>query len=525
MAALRAFHQTFREPDLMPDEVHGWATMAARFGRYAVFRGLYNNNLYWNNNPISASYKQNFALFQYIDGLYSPYYRLVELITAKTMGGALDWDALKVGAIPVTDADDTLIEALIQLWKWSKWGQNKTLYARLCAMLGDCGLWVNDDPARGRVSLEVLDPAKIKDATFDSVGNVIGATIEYPREWENPLHIDARTGRPETEVVTYRMEVDKSRFATYKDDKPFAWQTDASGAPVTEWENPYGFVPLAIANFKDLGLRWGAACLHAGIPKINAINDVSSIRNIGTRKAADPIWYGAGVDATDLQVPEHERDDAPIIGGPEGTALQSLAPDIDFAGIGSAIDSMLMELEKDAPELAMHRLRDIGAGVSGVAVRNMFSDATGRLIEAMGNLDDALIRASQMGISIGAFRRYDGFRAYSLDSYKNGALDFQIRERELFEEGFSPQERVAIIQSLPDNPAAAEYILLNELQMSEEDARAILEQRTHMVLDTANAITVGSAPVPQLGQGTGEPAQGVDLMADVQAILDSIGVE
>src|SRR5690554_378005 len=170
MSAARAFVVAFREPDLMPDALQEW--FDGRMGRYAVYRSLYHNNLYWQSNRLSATFKQNFKLFPHIDGIYNPYYRLVELNVGKLMGGAIDWDNLKTGAIPVTDADETLIEALIQLYKWSKWGTNKSLYARLAAMMGDCGLWVYDDPAREKVMLEVIDPAKIKEAQFDSVGNV-----------------------------------------------------------------------------------------------------------------------------------------------------------------------------------------------------------------------------------------------------------------------------------------------------------------------------------------------------------------
>lgn len=532
MKAVRVGYHTFREEYITPEEQFDWGDYQARLSRYALYEAMYNNTVYRNIQRWSLVYKQNYELYKHIRGIYNPAYRLVELIAAKTMGGMIDWGALKGGAIPVTGADERLVDALLQVMRWSKMGQTKTLYARQGAKLGDVGLWVVDEPERQKVRIEVLHPAKIKDIEFDSIGNVVKTCIEYEREW-----ID-EAGRKQS--VTYRMDADKERFRTYKDDTPYAWQADARGTPMDEWPNPYGFVPLVKTDFKDLGMKWGGNAFHAGINKINEVNDAASILNDGIRKAADPPWGATGVQTErDIVVPgslddgtsttehSHQRDDSPILGFPKDSTLTSMAPNIDVAGIAGNIQDLLMELERDYPQLALHRLRESSGDTSGIAIRNAYGDAVGLLQEAMGNLDDGLIRALQMAVSIGGFRRYDGFAGYDLNSYDRGDLDFYIKERPIFEDGFTLDQRVQIIGNLPPNAAAARYILVNELEVTAEDADAIIAGHVSLPVSDNNMVIQSGQRPPQLPAGQGNPAQpgGDDVAVEVNRILSEVGLE
>lgn len=543
MIASRAFISTFREEYITPEDQFDWDDYRARLGRYALYEALYNNTAYRGIERWSVAYKNRYELYKHIRGIYNPAYRLVELISAKTMGGMIDWTALKTGAIPVTDADDRLIEALLQVMKWSKWGQAKTLYARRTAMLGDCGLWVVDEPDKEKVRIEILHPSKLKAAEFDSVGNIISASIEYAREWENE-------GGQERSVL-YRMDVDKEKFATFKDGAPYAWQNDPDGNPMPEWDNPYGFVPLVKADYKDVGLLWGANAFHAGVNKFNEANDAASILNDGIRKAADPPFAASGVtmaddiefsgaldDGTSTTEPSHQRDQTNIIGLPKDASITSLAPQIDVAGIAGNIQNLLMEIERDYPQLALQRLRESSGDKTGPAIKNAYGDAVGLLQEAMGNLDDGQIRAMQMAVSIGGMRGYEGFQGFDLESYAKGDLDFYIKERQLFEDTFTADQRVQILRNLPDNPAVARYILVNELEISEEEADLMIQaQMAQQQLkqqqqagqfgpgqSSQQPVTVSRNPQPQLTAGPGQGDNGGgDVSAEVQRILSEIG--
>ncbi len=533
MTAFRAGVSAYQENLTVPAEQADWADYGARLSRYTLYRHLRNNTAYSDLDSYSTSFKQATQVYTHTRGIYNPVARLEKLIAAKTMGGMIDWQNLKTGAIPVTQADETLIEALLKILQWSKFGQNKTLYAREASTLGDCGLWVVDDPAHERVRIEVLHPAKIKDARFDELGNVKECIIEYERDWADPS-----SGKYKT--VLYRMEVNtkdyRGKFATFKDNQPFAWQTDARNKPVEVWDNPYGFTPLVNVNFENVGHGFGANSFYASVPKINEVNDAASLLNDSIRRQVATPWYMAGVDAPDdldFTDASGQRDDTRMVYGPAGSQPYPMTMPIDIANAAQNIQHLLSELERDMPVLALQRLREKGAEMSGVAIENAYSDASGVLKEAMGNLDDGLIRALQMCVSIGGFRRYPDFRAYSLDSYERGDLDFYIKPRDIFEDRFTRKERVDIIKNLPDNPAASNYILVNEMQMSEDDAQLIIagqlavdaqKQAQQFAQFGGNGNGIQVQPPAQLPAGQGAPqAQAPDdagILADVQAILD-----
>lgn len=531
MNAARAAYTTFREQYIIPRDEAEW--IDGRQSRLSFLRSMYNNSQYWKSEKQSALFKYNFGLYKHTRGIENPYYQLVELIAAITQGDHIDMETLKSGVFHVVGGDETLIEALLQLINWSKWARNKSLYARLCAMLGDVGLWIVDDRERQQVRIEVLDPAKIREATFDDVGNVKAVWIEYEKEWLNP-----DTGKKEN--ILYGMKVDKEWFETFKDNQPFAFHADQNGQMMQRWENEYGFVPLKIVNFKDVGYDWGVSCYHAGIPKINEANDLGSILDDGIRKAADPPWYIAGVtvlnqlvfggqtdDGTSTTEPSAQRDDDNIIGGPKDSQPHSMAPDIPVGDINSRIDSLRTSFVSDNPIMAIPQMREKLAGMSGVAIRNMLVDADGYYKEIVTNLNDGIVQAFQMGISIAAHNGYDKFKDWSLDSYKQGAIDFYLKAPEIFQDAFTPQEEVDIISNLPENDAAALYILVNKLQMSEEDAQKIIDGRAaQQPQQLPDGVDVQPGNPPQLPAGQGQPnaAPGDDVDSEVNRILSEIGI-
>lgn len=485
MLAIRTGVSTFREEYTIPTDDKPWTDVNARMARYAVYEAMYNNTVYRDIERWARQYKVAYSLYSHTRGIYNPAYRLVEQITAKTMGGTIDWERLETGAMPVEGADDQLVEALLQIGRWSKWGQNKTLFGRMTSLYGECGLWQVDDPVRRRVRIEVLSPSKIKRARFDAAGNIVETTIEYERIVPDPKQKD------KDETAIYRMEVDKETFRTFRDDKPYAWNGVAEA-----WDNIYGFVPLVKSDYKDIGLGWSANAFHSGIGKINEINDSASILNDNIRKSNTPIWFMPGVEGPrELQITNDDSDQVPMLYGPADAKAQPMVLPVDIAqGVGN-IDSMLMELERDFPQLALHRLRDAG-GMSGVAIRNAYGDAVGLLEEAMANMDDAIVRAFQMSVTIGGIRGYDGFSGYDKDSYERGDLDFYIRPRPIFDDALTNMERIQVIASLPPNPAAARHILVNELGLSEEDAEPIVQgidnEPTALPSQLPDGLTVGN---------------------------------
>lgn len=454
MSAVRAGLLAFNERALIPTENYPWDDYQSRLFRYALSEAYYNNVAYRDVVTFSTRLKANSDLYKHVRSIYNPVYRLVEAYPTKVYGGSLDFEDLSTGAIPIVMSNPRLNEAIKQVWLWSNWRIQKGLYVRSGTLLGDNFLKVVDEPDRGKVRMEVLHPGKVKDITLNAVDDVKAVTIEYERR-------DTDEGK----YYTYR-EVwgEDMSVATFRDNEPFAFYKDANGAAVMKWDNPYGFIPLVKVKHKDVGMKWGANAFHGQIGKVDELNDAASLLNDQVRKAINLIWYFAGVGKpAELDTATEAKDEVPAIYGPKDSQPFPMIGAVDITAAGVNIERMLMELERDMPELAMHRLRE-GGSLTAPGVRSAYSDAIDRFIEAQGIYDDGLIRAHKMAVSIGGYRGYDGFRGYNLDSYEKGDLEHFIKDRSIVADELSKKERVDSLQAA----GAPIWLVMEELDFDQD---------------------------------------------------------
>lgn len=469
MSAINAAMVGWNQYNMLPVELSGWDDYEARLARYYLSALYYNNDAYTTVNRTAEVLKSRRNLYKHIRSIYSPVARLVDLYVAKVYGGSLDMENATGGAIPIAGADDTFRKAVEKVWQWSNWGTQKTLYVRHGAMLGDVGIKIVDDRAKQKVRLEVLHPAKIKSVEKDEAGNVKRAVIEYECEETAEERIGLSSAyRPKS--YTYREVITPDKFETFKDNEPFAYYTDAYGQAVTSWENEYGFVPLVLSQHRDMGLMWGANSFHTSMGKIDEINDAASLVNDQVRKTVNVLWWFAGVKKKEeVTASATDRDQIPALYGPAGSQPFAMVAPINVADAIANIDKMLSELERDMPELSLHRLRESGQA-SGVAAQVMYSDAIDRIEESRGNYDDALVRAQQMAVSIGAYNRYTDFSAYTLDSYKQGLLDHSIGNRPVIRDAISKAEKITALQQIE----GTEELILKELDYDKEAIDKVL---------------------------------------------------
>lgn len=412
-----------------------WDLAPVRMGRYAKYESYFNNSIYFDPKMLAQLMVNRPKIYKYTRGIHNPVNRDVALITSKVYGGALDMQGLIDGAIPIEQADETLRDGIRQVWKWSNWQTNKSVYVQTGTKLGDVLLKVVDDTARGRVRLEVLDPRKVLDLVTDDVGDITYAYIEYER-------VDPETER----TYTYGEEITLETFKTFKDGELHPYYTDASGKPVAEWNNEYGFVPMALCQHSATGLTWGQNGYHASLSKIDEINDQASILNDQIRKVINPIWAVTGAQKADVNL-DTDRETIPTLHLPAGASIQALVTQIDIAATSANIKELQAELEKDMPELALYRLRE-QASVTAPGVKAAYSDAIGRIQEARGQYDGTLVKAQQMAIAIGGYRRYEGFTAYSLESYENGDLEHFVGNRAVVPDELSLLDKVNVLKEL-----------------------------------------------------------------------------
>lgn len=435
MATVTAAASAAREAWLQPEPTQEatFSDVESRLLRYRRYWDYYTNNLY---NQLS-SHKGMRGLYRHIRPIYNPATRLVDFYVAKVYGGELDMEAGLTGAVPIVTDNKAVREAITQVWQWSNWQAKKQLFVRWGACLGDVALKVVDDVPREKVYLQVLHPRMINDAQFDWRGNITSAIIEYT-DWEpSPI------AQGQYVEFTYTERITKDLFATFKNNQP--WDYYGNGP---SWPNPYGFVPLVLAVHKDCGLDWGLSAFHADDQKIDELNDQASIMNDRLRKANNPQWLMAGargkseidLSTSDATTSEAARQTTNVLYGPENATATPLVTDIGLAQSLENLRELLSELERDYPELALHRMRESGGAWSGRAISLVYQDASDRVTEARGNYDGALVRAQQMALSIGGMRRYDGFESFGLESYERGDEDHRIGSRSVLASGVDPQQ-------------------------------------------------------------------------------------
>ncbi len=512
MSALNAGITAFSENGLVPNDEAVW--VETRPSRYAVCTSYYNNDVYRAINTNAARLKATGNLYKHIRGIQNPVERLCDSYPAKVYGGSLDFEDLSTGAIPITLADDRLKDAIRQLWLWSNWRLQKAPYVRQGALLGDSAIKVVDEPDKGKVRMEVLHPGKIKEAKRDTVGNVKSVTIEYER-------YDAESKK----YYTYTEEwTETGRVQTFKNNEPFAYYSDANGAPVKAWDNPYGFIPLVLVQHKNLGLEWGANAFHAQIYKIDELNDAASLLNDQIRKTVNALWYFAGVGkANEITASTEERDKLPALYGPKESQPFPMVAPIDITAAGQNVDRLLMELERDMPELALHRLRE-GGNATAPGVRAVYSDAIDRFVEAQGTYDDGLIRAQKMAISIGGFRGYDGFQGYNLNSYDAGDLEHYIQDRPVIDDQLSKEQKLMALQAA----GASIGLILSELGYDQQTIDlevAAKEKAARLAVRAFAASTFGGDDEEEADDEDTDTADDTEEEAQARSGADAPGTE
>lgn len=461
----------YNQEALAPLSAYQWDAYASRLFRYMHYRHYYNNTVYSELESYAVLHKKkaNQGLYRFIRPVYNPAARGVDLYPSKVYGGQLDTQDPTRGAIPLLLKSEAQKRAIRQLWQWSNWGIQKSLYVTTGAMLGDVFIKIIDEPSKGRVRLECQIPDIYKEIEFDGVGNVIRYVIEYRKT-------DVASGK----TYEYKETGDKELFRTYKDGDLFAYGDFA------EWENIYGFVPVVHVPHKlTVGAKMGTGVIHKVLWKIDEINSAASSVNDQIKKTVNPIIHAKGLQGqVEMQLSD-DKGTLPLIKTDNTVDLIPLTVNLDIAAATNNVEQMLMEIERDMPELSLHRIRESGQATAP-GVRAAYSDAIDLINEAAGLYDDGLVRAHQMAMTIGGIRKYQDFESFNIDSYDNGDLDHSIAPRDIIDDSLSQYEKVTFLMQAFGLPNRAEQeMVLQELGYSETDIKEVEAKAT--LIDTAKA--------------------------------------
>lgn len=529
LSTARTAWVSYNQKDLLARA--GWDSYNARLSRYAIYEAYYDNTAYDAIETFSAKLKTDERLYKHIRGLYNPVKRENELYVANTYQGNIDAKALTEGALPLQFDNAAFEQALPNVLRWSNLGQQLDRYVQYAALYGDAFWWIVDDPQRERVRMELLHPSRVRDIQRDEVGNIRAAVIEYEREEDpqleqyQPSRLGSLFEKP-PKVYLYTMKVTKVAdtrrdpdaygdgdvlFETFKDGEPFAYYYTAEGLPLTKWYADYGFVPMKAAHFQPTADGWGKNSFYATRRKIDELNDQASIVDDTIRRVIEPLLKAKGVrGASDLNVSKEDRDALTIIylSNAEGD-IEALQIPVDLGSAAKNAESLLAEIERDMPLLALQRIRENGS-LTAPGVRTGYSDAIAKVNSLRGNLDPALVGALQMACTIGAVRGYDGFGGFNINSYDNGDMELAISDRGVIHDSLSRTDKLALLTQLKDQPKAVARQMLKEGDYSPSVIKEILDE-----MDSEAQSTLQQ---PANGAGTGNSA----LPADIETILAGI---
>ncbi len=419
-----------------------WSEQEARCLRYAVLWAQYEMTSYRNVHNWATAYRKQYGMYKYARPIFNPAYRLGEFWKAHLFGGLLDPLAGDDGAIPIVTENESLREAIADLWKYSRWPVQKDVLTVRGAILGDAAIQIVDDVNRERVYLSLLHPGTIEYVEKDPFGNVKAYGLREERA--DP--------RKDVGTVTYTEQVsrdgDSVVYETFLNGEPYAWpdNVDRTGQAVAAWSEPYGFIPLVVIQHNDVGLDWGWSELHPIRAKVQEADDLASMLSDQVRKTINPPFLMKGFGnpknlkkslaltraaaTTDRPAPGREELqtiwNVPIDGGAE-----AMVADLDLENVLLHIDSILKEIERDVVELSAD-VHTASGDASGRALRVARQPVAAKVTQRRANYDAAMVAAHQMAVAIGGFRgQYKGF---GLDSYAAGDLEHSITDRPVFED-------------------------------------------------------------------------------------------
>lgn len=397
--------------------------------QYALLKSYYHNNgLYEGLNRLLHLRAR--------DGEYSmrplrnPANRVVEFYAAKMWAHKL----VPLGPRPA------VLDAIEQVWLWSNWRTAKQECVRTFATCGDLFLKAaasgGESTPPARVYIQRLDPEVVTAFDVDERGYLTFVRLDIPRTRRTDEGVESYT---HTEIW------DKTQVRVWEHRHGLDAATIRLGNPVRTHElSEFGidFIPIVWQPFRAVGTERGAGAFSAQIDKIDEAN------RMATRLHQMQFRYNRALWA--LQANATDRDNRPLpaprIGGssagaddvleidddkllrlPGSSTITPLVPPLNYTAMLETLNAHMRELEQDLPELAYYRMRENGQA-SGRAVRLLLADATDRLMEARANGDAALIRATQMCLTLGA--HYGIFP--NVGSYESGAFDFSIMSQDVF---------------------------------------------------------------------------------------------
>lgn len=466
---------------LLPVDWGTWDEADAK-QRYALLRAYTENNgLYETSQRLT-----------YADGTWQQAMRGLRTVAGRVVEfhAAHLWPGNLPAALPIETEHEAIIEPIEQVWTWSNWNAQKQVAARWIAMLGDLFIKVVQREDGSRVYFELIDPAYVSDFDTDERGYLTYIRVDIPRTERRG---DKPVRMTHTEVWT------KETFRTWVHDRPDGEELSKLGTPLQDVPiSTFGidFVPFVHAKFRDIGEARGQAAVWTAISKIDEGNLQATRLSQLLFRYNNVIWaLGAGGmdrDGRPLPAPRLEGDavttgangdtitlgETRLLRLPGNSKLESLIPAINYEAALSVLNAHMQELEHDLPELAYARITDVGADLSGRALRVMLTPAIDRAIEARGNAEGALMRANQMALTIGAAAGlFSGIGTYAAGDFDHAFTERPIVPIDESEEAAATFQRAQTAELLASDLPVEERLRLVFTDWDEQKIQDVIDAK------------------------------------------------
>ena len=485
-----------------------WDALQARYAeRYLLSSGeLFMDAV--RTNP----YKNDPRVYKNLSLLWNHSSRVVDFYATLTYQGELK-AVPGEGAIPVrpdpalqTEQVTNLMAALAVFYdKWN-WQQQMVIRPKLGAALGDVLTELVDDADRRFVYPKVIWPGYVKAIELDYVGNVRAYTLEYQITEQH------EQGRRET--YTFRKEVDGDAFRYFKDDKPFDYYGDGAVVP-----NPYGFVPAVWdRHIVDGFSERGQAATDVSRQALFNLNSLFSHARDFQHKAffAPVIVEGEitkqGQTSIDLSTPPTAQpspsamaETLKFLQAPKGGAVHQ--PVFDIGQTLAQLEFMRDGILATHPEATFFDKLADAANVTGPGADRIILPVKGLVEHARAGYDNNTVHLFQMAISMCGMRVNEGawdyvpartetgrmvkapltksreaFRPYTLASYANEEMGFQIAARDIV-----PPSRAEIVDLTRSIEELQTRWGLQNVGIDETEAKQMLADRYQVIGDMAPA--------------------------------------
>lgn len=424
---------------------------------------------------ITARHLADSKLKSAIKTLRNPVHRIVEFYATVILTGT------DKQAFPVANLDSTspLAKAIWLVWQWSNFSQQKQLIKRWTAIYGQMFIQVYT-PNDSRVNFNLIKPATVTDFGRDERGN-----ITYIRMDTNFTKVE---GGPPQEVNKTRTEIWRKEGKNGSPGYYRVWEraqdTSATtvmhedslsaGDLVTDLElstqRPtadndslgFDFVPFVEIVAQATGQNRPVPVYHHALPLIDEQNKmatrlhdllfrfnkpVKAIQGIGNDRQGRPmaaprvegqpenrdiVPFGGELASLLSGAKDDLTLDGDIMYGLPGNAqMVDVTPNIQYSDARNELLDQAEELAQESPELIYYNVKD-KAQLSGTAIRKLIAGAIDRATEMRSNIENAVIKADKMALSIAQARGLPGFSVQEIGQYNNGdGFEHEFEEREI----------------------------------------------------------------------------------------------